>query len=384
MKNSINILLACLIVVGMASCDTAGGIDSFQIGEESALAAWVSSPSGDLILSDPSSALDFEVEFIDATDGSSVEAFNMTVTDGTNTGTIVSQTAFTANENGNQGFSGSISLNDIATALGVTVASLEEDDEFDFTSTITRGGTVLATGNASQFITSVRNFSVTIATETVDVAVTVKTAKIGVGLTSTVVMAFENDFTVALETLPTLEIINGGSGSFGAVTAVPYMDEDDEDNFGNDSVYQVVYTPGAIEETVSFRVIGASALASGFVMTPDTISKAFTMDLTAPTIVGDNSATSTSGQLYNLLLDENIGSVTLMQDFTGVDDDGENGIDDADDAIKVADVTFDKNVLNYTFDWQASDGEVTLTLVVKDESGNELVLPAGLATVVLN
>jgi len=377
MKNNINILLACFVVLGMAACDDAGGIDSFQLGEESAIAVWVASPKGDLKLSDPTSALAFEVEFIDATDGSSVEAFTMSVSDGTTSGVVINQTAFAANANGNQGFSGSISLNAIATALGVTVASFDEEDEFDFTSTITRGGVTLATGNADQFLESVRGFSGEIAVETVDVTVTVKKSDLNAAATSAVVMAFENDFTIKLATLPTV-IVTSGGGTFGATTAV--LDED-----GEDSVYQAVYTPGATEGKVSFAVTGASAIAGGFVMVNDTTKSAFTIDLTTPLLVGDNSATSATGQLYNILLDENIGSVTLLEDFTGVDDDEDGDIDGADtdgDGVKVT-VTFTDNVLDFKYDWEDEDGEVTLTLEVKDAAGNAVALPAGLATVTL-
>ena len=375
MKNKINILLACLVVVGMAACDTAGGIDAdiFVPGESAALAVWVSSPSGDLLLSDPTATVDFEVEFLDETDGSSVEAFTMTVTDGTNTGTLINQTAFTANANGNQGFSGSISMNAIAAALGTTVASYSEEDEFDFVSTITRGGTVFPSGNS---LFSVRDFTLETPVETVDVTVTIKNEFLNGAATGTVVMAFENDFGVELETFPTLTITSG-SGSFGAVTAV--LDEDDED-----SVYQAVYTPGAVEEKISFTITGASAVtAAGFAMATETVTDAFTVDLTAPQLLGNNSAASATGQLYNFLLDENIGSVSLLENFTGVDDDGDGTIDEAGEGEKV-EVTFSDNFFNFKYDWKAADGEVTLTLEVEDAAGNAVALPAGLATVVLN
>ncbi len=381
MKNNINILLACLVVLGMASCDTAGGIDAdiFTPGDNAAIAVWVSSPSGDLLLSDPTSSVSFEVEFIDETDGSSVEAFTMTVTDGTNTGTIVNQTSFTANANGNQGFSGSITMNAIAAALGTTVASYSEEDEFDFVSTITRGGTVFPSGNANHFLSAVRDFSLETPVETVSVTVTVEDAILNGAATGTVVMAFENDFTVELTTLPTLTITSG-TATFGAVTAV--LDEDMDD-----SVYVATLTPGAVEEKITFTITGASAVtAAGFAMATETVTDAFTIDLTAPLLVGDNSATTTSGQLYNLLLDEDIGSVTLTEDYTGVDDDEDGMIDAADtdgDAVKVT-ATFADNVLDYMYSWKAADGEVTLSLSIWDAAGNAVVLPAGLSTVVLN
>ena len=376
MKNYINVLFAGLIVVGMASCDTAGGIDSFQIGDEAALAAWVSAPDGDLLLSNPAATVDFEVELIDATDGSSVQAFTMTVSDGTNSATLINQTAFTANANGNQGFSGSFSMNSIAAALGTTVASYSEEDEFDFASTITRDGTVLATGNANQFIVSVRDFSWATPVETVSIDVTVKTADLNAGATSQIVMAFENDFTSVLSVLPTLEVINGGTGAFGAVTAV--QDED-----GVDSVYVATYTQaGATEETVDFRIISGAAVA-GFPMANDTTTKAFTIDLTAPTIGTDISGAVASGFRYFLESEAGV-SVTLMENFTGVDDDDDGETDEAGEGVAVSDVAFSDRALDYTYAWEAADGEVTLTLEVTDAAGNAAALAAGTASVTLN
>lgn len=395
MKNKINILLACLIIGGMVACDTAGGIDAdiFQPGDAAALAVWVDSPSGNLILSDPSSSVSFEVEFIDETDGSSVESFAMLVetrgkdADGDEivleSGTLLSSSSFSASANGNQGYSGSFDLTDVASALNVTVASLSEGDEFFFTTTITRGGVVYPTGNANQFLESVRDFSREIAVETTSIqSVTIKTANVGIGLTSTVVMAFANDFTDSLAVMPTLEILSGG-GDFGAVTAIAYMDEDDEDNFGKDSVYQAVYdptlgTPAVDGAKVTFRILNASSTtAAGFGSVADTTKSKIAVDLTVPTIVGNNgSGPVSSGALYNLFLSEPIGSVTLTEDFTGIDDDEDeliDGLDTDGDAVKV-DVEFTDNVLDFTYEWEDDDGEVTLTLVIKDTAGNPLDL----------
>lgn len=392
MKNYINVLFAGLIVVGMASCDTAGGIDSFQIGEDSALPVWVTAPKGDLILSDPTAGKAFEVEFIDATDGSSVESFTMNVAvqdkDGnvTNSGILLTESAFTANANGNQGFAGTITLNEIASTLGVTAASFNEKDEFHFSTTHVVNGAVLTGGNANQFLVSTSNFSEKIAVETVTATVTIKNSDVDAN-GELVIMAFENDFGVALETMPTFEILSGGSGSFGAVTAVLFMDPEDEDNLGKDSVYQARYTPGAVEEVITFRILSASAVTvAGFDIVADTVKKAFDIDLTAPTIEGDISAISGTGVLYNLFLDETIGSVSLKEDFKGIDDDEDEMIDAADtdgDAVKV-DVTWTDNTIDFKYAWKDADGEVTLTLVVKDPAGNVLDLSgAGLDTITL-
>ncbi|MEP5613915.1 MAG: hypothetical protein ABJP45_16810, partial [Cyclobacteriaceae bacterium] len=256
-----------------------------------------------------------------------------------------------------------------------------EEDEFDFVSTITRGGTVLPSGNANQFLVSVRDFSWETPVETVSSSATIKDPNVNATGSENVVMAFENDFTVELAVLPTLTILNGGSGAFGAVTAV--LDED-----GDDSVYTATYTPGAVEEKITFVIRNASAIAGGgFVMVNDTVENGITVDLTAPLLLGNNSSTSASGQTYNILLDENIGSVTLTEDFATVDDDEDGEIDGADtdgDAVKVSDVTWTDNVLDFKYDWKAADGAVTLSLEVKDAAGNVVVLPAGLSTVNLN
>ncbi len=371
MKKNINILLACLIVLGMVACDKDGGIDSdiFKATESAALATWVTSPKTGIKLSNPTSTATFEVEFLDETDGSSVEAFTMTVTDKDDkTRVLLNQTTFSANTNGNKGFSGSISMNAIATALGTTVASYSEGDEFDFVSTITRGGTVFPSGNS---LSEVKNFTLTLPVETVGVAVTIKKSILNANGT-TVDMVF----TESLNRHPSLTVIKGG-GRFSVV--IPILDVKMKD-----SAYRTTYTPGTVEEKVSFTITGASAFATGFEMAADTLKDAFTIDLTDPMIVGnDSDTTATGGQRYILLLDEVIGSVTLKENFTGVDDDGDGDDDEVGEGKKV-DVTFTGAFFDFEYEWADGDGEVTLTLEVKDVAGNEVALPADLATVVLN
>ncbi|MEP1097259.1 MAG: hypothetical protein ABJG78_19240 [Cyclobacteriaceae bacterium] len=392
MKNNINIFLACLVIFAMSACDTAGGLDTFGSGDESALSVWVTAPKGDLILSDPTTGLAYEVEFIDATDGSSVEQFTIDVEvrdkDGnvTNSGNLLTTSTFAANANGNQGLSGTITVNGIAAALSTTAATFSEKDEFHFSTTHTVGGVVLANGNANQFLKSTSNFSETIAVETVEASVTIKNSKVDAN-GEYVIMAFKNDFGVALETMPTFEILNGGGGSFGPVEVVPFKDPEDTKNLGKDSVYQAKYTPAVDGEVITFRILSASAVTvAGFDIVADTVKKAFTTDLTAPTISGNQSVTSATGQFYNLFLSEDIGSVSLKEDFKDVDDDEDGMIDGADtdgDAVKV-DITFSENFLDFKYDWEDKDGEVTLTLVIKDPAGNVLDLSgAGLDTITL-
>lgn len=357
-----------LVVAGMIGCDTAGQIDAFSNGTNGALASWVTSPDGDLLLSDPTAGLDFEVEFIDEDNGNTVEAWAMTVTDGTTTGTIFTQTAFTANTDGNQGFSGSVSLADIATALGTTTASFAEEDEFTFGSILTRGGVQFPVGNASQFLNAVADFDEAIAIETVSVtAKSVDSPYLSATSTDTVFMEFANDFTTVLASNPTLTAIS----TDGSLNTNGYVFGDmgsklDED--GEDSVYWVVITPPAGlagVDTISVVISDASAFATGFVMANDTLENAYFYDNVVPTIAANNSANvagtggSVVGYRFNVALSEEIGSVTVVADYADAD---------TDDVEKVVEVEGD--VFDYTFDWTAADGAVSITVTIADEAGN--------------
>ncbi len=164
MKKLVYTLLGIAVAAaGVISCDTAGGIEDFNDGVTNAsLAVWVDTPFSDadtLSLLDPSNAIEFEIEFLDESNGSLVDAFQLEVSDGTNTAILISQTAFAANENGNQGFSGSFSLTDVVSALGTDLIDYVSGDEFDFTGNITRGGVVYPFGSS---INAVQNFEIEI------------------------------------------------------------------------------------------------------------------------------------------------------------------------------------------------------------------------------
>ncbi len=387
MKNILYIVFPVLIIIGQSGCDTAGGVDDeiFARGADAALASWVSTPDGDILLSNPASAASFSVEFIDESGGSTVSNFTLNVSDGTNSGVVFTSSSFSANSDGNQGVSGSYSLNTIMDALGTTVADYEEGDEFEFAATITRDGVVYPAGNAAMFLNAVRQYSIALPLETVVVAgVSADSARLNANSTEYVVMAFENDFGVALKTHPTIEILSGG-GAFGDVEVVAFADPEDEDNLGKDSVYRALYTP-TTEGPVTFRIIGASAIGTDvFTNEPDTSENFFIVDLTNPTVVGDNSGQVTAGQRYSILLDEPVGDVKLMVDFLNVDDDEDGLIDAADtdgDAVE-GEVAFDGDLIDFTFGWKDEDGQVTLTLEAFDRAGNPLTLDPGTASVTL-
>ena len=150
-------------VTFILSCETAGQIDDFNqdLGTTS-LARWVETPLDDedsLLLSNPSKAIPFEVEFLDESGGSLVQAFTITVSDESNTATLINATSFSANSSGNQGFEGSISLTDIFTVLGTDTSAYAIGDSFDFVTQISRGGDFFPTGNA---LNAVQNFSLEI------------------------------------------------------------------------------------------------------------------------------------------------------------------------------------------------------------------------------
>ena len=392
MKKIINILLIVLIVAVMAACDdTAGGIDSFSNGTNGALASWVTSPDGDLILSNPDVGLAFEVEFIDENKGSTVEAWTFSVTDGDLAkGTVINQTSFSANSDGNQGFSGTITLADIASALGVTVASLEESDILTFSATLTRGGVVYPVGVASQFLDAVQSFEYTIATETTSLtSFTSKSTHLNAMSVDTIYLEFANDFTSELATKPTLSAISSGGNTytFGEVKAL--LDKKEKD-----SVYWATITPPAsiAEQDMVDIVISAAAAVAGFTMVNDTTSLVYIVDFIAPTVLEDGSSLKkgsgldTLGHNFKYVFSEKIGSIKLTADVAGVDDDGDGNIDAADtdgDAVETT-VETSGDILDYTYPWKgrkAEGEEVTLVLEVRDLAGN--LLDVGTITVTL-
>ncbi len=382
MKKIINKILPVLVMTIVFSCDTDGGIDNdiFTNGTDGTLASWITSVEGSekLTLSDPASEISYEIEFIDGDGGNSVEVFTMTVSQtefaGGNSGVLINQNSFSANSQGNQGFSGTFSLNDVVAALGVAITSLNEEDTLSFESTVTVGGVEYPSGSASTFLNAVQNFDLNVPIETV--SITSFTAKNQVinATANTITMTFENDFGIALETLPTISRVS----SIGAVDDVIGAVEAVLDIDGEDSVYTFNYTPTSMSvDTVAFMVSGASAFASGFEMESESYTEFFIVDNVIPTTVGDNSGLlfgasgDTTGYRFNRLFSEDIGSITITSDFTGVDDDEDEEIDEAGEASK-EDVTFTGNVLDYTFGWSQGDGEVTLVLKMTDVAGNPL------------
>jgi len=164
MRKVFHIILGIAVAgVGVFSCDTAGQIDDFNEGVTNAsLAVWVDTPFSDsdsLSLVDPSSTVAFEVEFLDESNGSLVEAFSLDVSDGDNDGNLITLSTFSASENGNQGFSTEFSLNDVLAALGTSLSDYESEDEFSFSGSLTRGGEVFPFGNS---LNAVQDFTLEI------------------------------------------------------------------------------------------------------------------------------------------------------------------------------------------------------------------------------
>ncbi len=382
MKKFLNIIFPVLVVLGMSGCDTAGGIDSaiFSNATNGALASWITKPDAKkLILSDPTATAKYEIEFIDEKDGSSIEAFTLTVSQtkfrGKASGTLISQSTFSANSNGNQGFSGTFSLNSIATALGVEITALNEKDTLSFSSTITRGGIVYPSGAASTFLDAVQDMDLNIPLETVSISSFSVKNEVVNSSAQKVTMAFKNDFGISLKTLPTVARTSAAGATddvLGEVMAV-------KDKKKKDSVYIFNYTPSPTElrDTVSFTVSGASAFSTGFVMKNKSYNDVFIVDNIKPTTSGDNSAVVLNdkgnriGYRFHLLFSENIGSVTLTSNFVAKDDDGDDDTAIATDSAKET-VTFTGAVFDHIFGWVSKDGEVILTLTVKDIAGNTL------------
>jgi len=157
------LIILAILAVGIVSCETAGQIDEFNAGiTKASLAEWVEAPTDDddtLDLSAPELEIDFEIQFLDESNGAEVEAFTIDITDGDNSGTFLNVTSFSANEDGNQGFNGSISLNAIVNALGTSLSDYSSGDEFDFSVSLTRGGTEFPMGSS---LKAVQDFSLEI------------------------------------------------------------------------------------------------------------------------------------------------------------------------------------------------------------------------------
>lgn len=380
MKFLKNILFKTLILTMVISCDTEGGIDDdvFAIAGNAPIASWITSAEGsDLLkLSDTDSPVPYEIEFIDASNGNSVNAFTMIVVDSTSeilkTGVLISQTTFTANTDGIQGFSGSFSLNDIFSALGTTASDYTEGDTLNFTHTVTSGGVDYPSGNSNTFSNSIRDFSLEIPVETVDlVSFSSDSVFLNANSRETITMTFENDFTNELVVLPTVTRISAKGQTDDTIGDV---------NFDSDrSAYTFTYASGTSDvDTISFIISDASALSSGFVMANDTFNTVFIIDNIDPTQVADISSlqtdgnTDTTGFRFNILFSEDIGDLTITSNFIDIDDDLDGDIDEEGEFTTVS-ATFSGSNLDYIFPWIGSeDGEVELTLEVRDRAGNIL------------
>lgn len=373
MKKITYIIMACLLVV---ACDNTNPLEDLG-GTKAAFASWVSAPSGDLLVSDPSSSVSWEFELIDGNNGNDVTSVAIDVSDGTNSGNLATISSFSANSNGVQGASGSFDLTDIAGALGVGVGTIGEDDSFDFTITVTKSdGTTWGQANAgaASGYDPANPFSMSTATETVGVtSLSTIDTYLNAGNVDTIYLEFANDFTVELAVQPTVTSISSEGNTDDAIGAVQVIADAD----GADSVYWVSYTPGAAAaDTISIVVAGASAFSTGFVMTNDTTEMVYFIDNVDPTISANGSGEqfgtggASIGYEFNLVASETIGWAVLSVDWTDAGTTDTSVKIDGDDTA----------VLNYMFDWALADGEVTLTMTVYDLAGNSV----GVAPIVLN
>ena len=316
MKNIRNILTLGVLAVLVSSCDRAGQFEAFNEGTEpAALAAWVSEPSGNLLLSDPASAVSFEVEFV----GTPVEAFELSVTDGTNSGVLI-----TAATSGN--FAGSFSVGEIATALGVEVSTLSEGDEFTFSSALTSNGVVYrsSNGNTREFDVA-GDFDQSILTETVKLTENSLDTDgiIRSGQSERIFLEFENDLGSTLETLPTITRTSTSGNTDDTIGAVREMLDDD----GN-ATYYFDYTAGAANsDVISFEITGASAVSvAGFEMEDVSLTSLINVDNVVPTLEGNASLSnrvvlvfSEEIAVVNATLDGNAIEISMNEDGVTLD-----------------------------------------------------------------
>ncbi len=341
MKNIRNIIAVGALAILALSCDRAGQFEAFNEGTEAAaLAAWVDEPSGNLLLSDPASAVSFEVEFI----GTTVDQFELSVTDGTNSGVLI-----TAATSGN--YSGSFSVAEIASALGVDVSTLSEGDEFDFSSTLTSNGIVYrsSNGNTREFNVA-GDFDQSILTETVELTDNSLDTDgiIRAGQAERIFLEFENDLGSTLETLPTITRTSTSGNTDDTIGAVQSMlDEDDN------TIYYFDYTAGAAaSDAISFEITNASAVSvDGFAMEAVSLASLIEVDNVVPTLAGDAS----TGNRVLLVFSEEIGVVTASLDGEALD------------------ISMEEDGLTLDYAYSGS-GAAVLSLSVQDFAGNTLTL----------
>ncbi len=324
------------------SCDRAGQFEDFNEGTEpAAVAAWVSSPSGNLTLSDPTANVSFEIEFI----GTTVDQFEITVADSTNSGVLI-----TANISGN--YTGGFSLQDIATALGTNVSDYVEGYGFEFTSTVTSNGITYTTSNANtREFDAVSDFSEAILVETVklDDNSIASDGIISDGQSDTVFLEFTSGLGAVLATLPTITRTSVSGNTDDVIGEVQAMEDED----GEIVKHFFLYTAGAAaSDVINFQISEASAVsATGFAMEAVDLDEVFTIDNVAPVVDGNASV----GNRVLLVFNEEIASVSATLDGTAID-------------IEIEEDGF---TLDYAYD---GTGTAVLSLSVDDLAGNTLNL----------
>jgi len=369
MRNIKYIFGIAVVLLFVTACDNENPLEDLG-GETGAFASWVSPPSGDLLTSDPSSAISWEFELIDGNNGNDVESVSVNVTDGTNSGTVATISSFSANDNGNQGASGSFDLNDIASALGVGISDIGEGDSFDFTIEVTKtDGSVWGQANSSiaSGHSPANPFSRSTAIETVSlVSSSVDSTWVNANSVDTLFLEFANDFTSQLEVNPTITAISSEEAGLGTVGPINVI----QDVNGVDSVYWVSYEPsGAAADTISFEITGASAFSSGYVMENDTVQMAYIVDNVNPSeeTFGLVPVFDEEGNIVGIqfigAFSETLGSVEIVADY-----------DDSDDNDGDVGATPTGKTINFTLDWTEADGPVTFDIQVKDLAGNTLDL----------
>lgn len=322
------------------SCDRAGQFQDFNEGTEpAAVAAWVTSPEGSLTLSDPDASVTFEVEFI----GTSVDQFEVSVADSTTSGVLI-----TAGVSGN--YSGSFSLNDIATALGTNVSDYVEGYGFEFSSTVSSNGITYPSSNANtrQF-DAVVDFDEVILVETVklDDNSIASDGIISSGQSDTVFLEFTSDLGAVLATLPSITRTSVSGNTDDVIGEVQAMLDED----GEIVKHYFLYTAGAAgSDVINFQISDASAVSvDGFAMEQVDLAEVFTIDNMAPAVDGNASV----GNRVLLVFNEDIASVSATLDS---------------EAIEI-EINEDGITLDYAY---SGSGAAVLSLTVEDLAGNTL------------
>lgn len=162
-----NIFLGLLSIILISSCadEELGPILTFDNATIGSYIRLVQLNTGEFDLDNAStSALDYEVDFVDKENGSLVDEYILEVqffdnTPGNGDNSIAKtqykvfdKSQFSTSSNGNQGVRVMIPLSDVMSSLGLTMDQVSASDNFAFFGSVNQGGTVYSSANSTSTV----------------------------------------------------------------------------------------------------------------------------------------------------------------------------------------------------------------------------------------